>query len=577
MKNFKKSVTQIITSGFLLSLLFTGTLAVISWDPVIIISNHGDDTTFDDQNPRLAIDTRGNSYIVWEGFDGTDREIYWVKITSQGAVGSPVLISTHSDNETTSDRNPQLLTDSEGTCYVVWEGFDGTDQEIYWAKITSQGDPSPVVKLSTHPDNETYQDQDPHLALDDAGSCYVVWEGFDGSRQKIYWIRIDAQGIPGEVQKLPDYSDSLTHDKNPQIAVNGVGTSFIVWNGFDGQERTIYWTTLTFAGEWGDVHLITAQGVEGDSRNPCIQIDVLDNSYLVWSLYNGSDEDIYWAKIDASGEIVAIKCISEHEESIFDRNPQLSIDPFRASHVVWEGYGDSEKIYWVKISPLGIFESSQIISTHADNTRWGVYNPQVATDASGNSYVVWDGYDGIDEEIYWVKVDSYGDPGTVMKISTHADNTYGYDRNPHLAVNPGGTSFVTWSGFNGTDEEIYFTYTITDPSGPQTPRVELIRPQPHYTATKVTVVATIDDSKTGASPIASAEYFIDKIGANGTGVRMVAADGAFDSATEQVTALINMQSLSTGVHIVYVHGKDLYGNWGPFHSIFLKVYYVSAT
>jgi hypothetical protein len=58
---------------------------------------------------------------------------------------------------------------------------------------------------------------------------------------------------------------------------------------------------------------------------------------------------------------------------------------------------------------------------------------------------------------------------------------------------------------------------------------------------------------------------------------MAAVDGKFDSATERVNALIDMQHLSTGVHIIYVHGQDIYGNWGPFHSIFLRVYYVTAT
>jgi hypothetical protein len=435
-----------------------------------------------------------------------------------------------------------------------------------------------VVKISIHPDNDTYHDQNPHLGMDNSGSCYVVWEGFDGSGQKIYWISIDTQGIPGDPHKISDYSNGVTNDKNPQIAVNDSGTSFIVWSGFDGRKRNIYWTTMTFSGERGSSHLISdPEEMQGDSRNPSILLDVLDNSYLVWSIYDGSDEDIYWAKVDSSGDIVAVQCISQHDTTIFDRNPQVALDPYRASHVVWEGYGTTEEIFWVKISPLGIVDTPQIISTHIDNTRWGVYNPQIAVDSLGNSYVVWDGYDGIDEEIYWVRVDSYGEQGRVMKISTHSDNTYGYDRDPYIAVNPGGTSYVTWAGFNGTDEEIYFTFTTTDPSGPQTPQVEIIRTSPHYTATKVTVTATIDDSKTGSSPIQQAEYFIDKVGPNGTGIRMAAVDGKFDSATERVNALIDMQHLSTGVHIIYVHGQDIYGNWGPFHSIFLRVYYVTAT
>jgi hypothetical protein len=574
----RKSIKMLLIVG-LIFLFVTVAAAGITWNPVVIISGHGDGSVFDDQNPRIATDTRGNSYVVWEGFDGNDQEIYWVKLDSKGTPGPPVLISTHPDNEQNSDRHPYIVADSSGSSYVVWEGFDGNDQEIYWVKLDSKGESGPVIKISTHPDNEEYNDQNPYLVIDNAGSSYVVWEGFDGNDQEIYWSRIDSDGIPGEPHRISNHADNIVHnDKNPQIAVNSAGTSFIVWNGFDGMERHIYWSVLAFNGEKQQVKLIPVpEGVHGDARNPCIQLDVLDNSYVVWSIYNGSDEDIYWAKVDASGDVMGVECISNHETDVFDRNPHLAMDSYRESHVVWEGYGTHEEIYWVKVNPLGIFTPPRMISTHTDNKTWGVYHPQVASDSSGNSYVVWDGYDGIDEEIYWVKVDFYGEPGIVMKISTHSDNTYGYDRDPHITVSPAGTSYVTWSGFNGTDEEIYFTITTTDPSGPQTQKVEFVESQPYYISTKVTIIATIDDSKTGASTIQSAEYFIDKVGPNGTGTRMAAADGAFDSSTEIVNALIDMGSLSTGAHIVYIHGQDIYGNWGPFHSIFLRVYYVTAT
>lgn len=576
------SVSKSLKIPLLMGLIFLGLSVVtagISWKSVIVISNHDDGSVFDDQNPQIAIDTRGNSYVVWEGFDGEDQEIYWVTIDSSGTPRSPKLISTHPDNEKYNDRYPHVVVDSSGVSYVVWEGFDGGDQEIYWVRIDSKGESGPVIKISTHPDNERYHDQNPHLALDDAGSCYVVWEGFDGADQEIYWIRIDSDGNPSDPIKVSDHPNNiLSNDRNPQITVNSAGTSFIAWNGFDGTERNIYWSVLTFNGEKQQIIPIPVPGgVHGDARNPCLQLDILDNSYVVWSIYDGSDEDIYWAKIDSSGEVLGVECISDHETGIFDRNPQLAMDTYRDSHVVWEGYGVNAGIYWVKVNPLGIYTSPRIISTHPDNKTWGVYNPRVASDSSGNSYVVWDGYDGIDEEIYWVKVDFNGQRGSVMKISTHPDNTYGYDRDPFIAVNPAGTSYVTWSGFDGTDEEIYFTFTTTDPSGPQTQKVELIQPQPYYSATKVTIIAIIDDSKTGASPIQTAEYFIDKVGPNGTGIPMDAEDGVYDSPIERVNAIIDMEKLSTGVHIVYIHGQDVYGNWGPYHSYFLRVYYVSVT
>ncbi len=67
------------------------------------------------------------------------------------------------------------------------------------------------------------------------------------------------------------------------------------------------------------------------------------------------------------------------------------------------------------------------------------------------------------------------------------------------------------------------------------------------------------------SGIKGAELFIDTVGANGTGIAMVALDGVFNSTSETAYAdipLSTVQQLSNGSHTMYVHAKDVAGNWG---------------
>jgi len=71
--------------------------------------------------------------------------------------------------------------------------------------------------------------------------------------------------------------------------------------------------------------------------------------------------------------------------------------------------------------------------------------------------------------------------------------------------------------------------------------------------------------------IAAAEYFIDSLGEDGTGITMSASDGAFDSAAEKVTARVPIEDLTTGSHTLYVHGMDSQGNWGNATSVVLDV------
>ncbi|MFQ6088632.1 MAG: hypothetical protein ACE5K0_07000, partial [Candidatus Methanofastidiosia archaeon] len=133
------------------------------------------------------VDPFGNSYVTWYGYDGSDWEIYFVKISSAGTAGTVQKISTHADNITRSDYDPQIAVDPFGNSYVTWYGYDGSDWEIYFVKISSAGTAGTVQKISTHADNITRDDYDPQIAVDSCGNSYVTWNGYDGSDYEIYF------------------------------------------------------------------------------------------------------------------------------------------------------------------------------------------------------------------------------------------------------------------------------------------------------------------------------------------------------------------------------------------------------
>ncbi|MCG3211509.1 MAG: hypothetical protein FOGNACKC_05155 [Anaerolineae bacterium] len=91
-----------------------------------------------------------------------------------------------------------------------------------------------------------------------------------------------------------------------------------------------------------------------------------------------------------------------------------------------------------------------------------------------------------------------------------------------------------------------------DMVGPTTSNVSLVG---------TALSATVSDVGSGGSNVTAAEYFIDTVGANGSGTAMT---GAFGSPTVSVNATV---SLSGGTHTIYVHGQDSAGNWGPVNSV----------
>lgn len=113
------------------------------------------------------------------------------------------------------------------------------------------------------------------------------------------------------------------------------------------------------------------------------------------------------------------------------------------------------------------------------------------------------------------------------------------------------------AGFGGM--MTFLTVSGTPPTGDTTGPVAS---NVAYAAGSLT--ATIDDTATGGSTIAAAEYFMDTIGAPGTGTAM---SGAFGSSTVAVSAAV---SVPPGAHTLYVRGMDSSNNWGVFSSVLVN-------
>ena len=105
--------------------------------------------------------------------------------------------------------------------------------------------------------------------------------------------------------------------------------------------------------------------------------------------------------------------------------------------------------------------------------------------------------------------------------------------------------------------------------GPDVVDVHVTAPNvPGVGPQQVKLRATVSDATAGGNAIAGAEYVLDPFAKAGTGTVLAAADGAFDSQSEQVTALLDAQGGAK--QLVYVRAQDTTGNWGPLTAQWLK-------
>ncbi|MEP7034158.1 MAG: multicopper oxidase domain-containing protein [Actinomycetota bacterium] len=107
------------------------------------------------------------------------------------------------------------------------------------------------------------------------------------------------------------------------------------------------------------------------------------------------------------------------------------------------------------------------------------------------------------------------------------------------------------------------TFVTVPGTGPGTDTTGPVSSAVAYTAG--TLTATVSDAATGGANITAAEYFIDTVGAPGSGLPMTGSGPGSVSVTASV-------AVPTGEHIIYVRGQDsaVPTNWGVFSSVLVN-------
>jgi FtsP/CotA-like multicopper oxidase with cupredoxin domain len=106
-------------------------------------------------------------------------------------------------------------------------------------------------------------------------------------------------------------------------------------------------------------------------------------------------------------------------------------------------------------------------------------------------------------------------------------------------------------------------------TGPQTTNGSVTDTPANGTA-DVDISATGDDSAAGGK-ITGAEYFIDTVGANGTGITLALNRSATVVSEDATMTAAHVLGLSEGVHHIYVHSLDSLNLWGPTLDIPLTI------
>ncbi len=152
-----------------------------------------------------------------------------------------------------------------------------------------------------------------------------------------------------------------------------------------------------------------------------------------------------------------------------------------------------------------------------------------------------------------------------------------------LGLNPGlyeifvhGKSVTTQGGMIETWGDYESTSFQVLQDGPIVTVGPLLDPETvHFSDVSFYLNATISSVGFSGENIVSAEYFVDGVGIAGNGDSMLFVNGGADETTENVTQTFSAEDFigdyGSGTHEIFVHGRDLNNNWGPFESVYVNV------
>jgi hypothetical protein len=274
--------------------------------------------------PKIAIDSPGNPYVAW-GDDTTGEanagagDIYltywdgkkWAK-KSDGTAGY--------DNISVTSGNsiyPQILLDSSGNPYVVWEDITNRNtatSEIYltywdgikWAK-KSDGTAG-YDNLSNKDGYSQFSQIAGHqMVLDSLNRPYVVWWEYAGGNNEVYLTYWDGKKWAKKSDGTAGYenlSNNTESSAGPQIILDSSDNPYVMWS--DDTTGTAagvsdiyltYWDGIKWAKKSdGTAGYDNISNNAGASYLSQVVLDSLGNLYAVWTDKTTGNSDIYLAR-----------------------------------------------------------------------------------------------------------------------------------------------------------------------------------------------------------------------------------------------------------------------------------------
>jgi len=343
----------------------------------------------------VALDGEENPWVVWEETGGarevSDSEIYFASWNGH-SWSEPQVVAPHPEFW---DHTPAITFDHQGRAWVVWSGSTGIDDRLFYARWEGDGWSPPRVVHTT----ASVRNHSPTLAADGDGTLWLVWVGFDGNDEEIFFSRWEGEGWEPERRLNTDDQDSALYDVSPSMAIDGQGNPWVVWVGYEA-----WLDEEIFFAHWEGDGWSQEGRVSGDDATPDLMpIAAIDKNGLPWVAWTGKyreEYEVLYSHWDGNGwseeELVETTSLLKGEE------PALFSNPTGGLKIVWKAYDvQGSYIAYSRWTDMGWSAPEQISGLEEILPAF----PEAVVDDRGDVWVIWVETAPGHEALRWRRVD----------------------------------------------------------------------------------------------------------------------------------------------------------------------------
>lgn len=312
---------------------------------------------------RVAFDGHGQGLAIWLQEKGAGTELWSSRFIKDSGWQTPIKL----DDVFNSGHAPSLAFDAQGNAFAAWVKVvaPNNNPDVFAARSTPAGGWDAPVRLGSLANIGVYDKaEQPQIAVDAAGSAYVLW--VQRTSDAPVWAARYIAGS-GWLPAVSLGAARLGDPYAPRIAVNGTGQVMALWNSFvptgggASYRFDLWWSTLAPGGSWTSPTLLENDDA-GHAMNQALVADSAGNFHAIWQQFASeySSDVVHRRYTPGSGWSTVTTVSTVSGTYVNNRSPSLVADRNGNLMALWGAYQ----------SGLGTLQEGTFARRYATGDGW---------------------------------------------------------------------------------------------------------------------------------------------------------------------------------------------------------------